>query len=180
MARPSGLLPRRPVAAVDRRRRRAPNAGVVTMDTAVSLRKFEAEVRSLNAKAADYAAAKGWTIAMATYPTLSVVLRHSVSNREIEFRLACDDWDEQPPSLSLHYPVDGKELSWEDWPRGGWDVHESHTSTGKPFLCLQGIREYHTHSSHLSDRWDGYRLRGTYGLLGIVDRVQQRFEDSNG
>ena len=150
------------------------------MDTAVSLRKFEAEVRSLNAEAADYASAKGWTIATATYPALSVVLRHSVSNREIEFRFVCDDWDEQPPSLSLHHPGDGRELLWEDWPKGGWVVHDSHPSTGRPFLCLPGIREYHIHNSHLSDRWDGYRLWGTYGLLGIVDRVQQRFEDSNG
>ena len=80
------------------------------MDRAVSLRTFEAEVLSLKDEAANYAAAKGWTIAMATYPTLSVVLRHSCSNREVEFRLACDDWDEQPPSLSLHHPADGSDL----------------------------------------------------------------------
>ena len=150
------------------------------MDRAVSLRKFEAEVRSLRAEAAPYAAARGWTIVDSTYPTLAVVLRHPSSNREVEFRFHCDDWDEQPPSLTLHYPEEGRELSWEDWPRGGWDVHQSHTSTGKPFLCLRGIREYHTHSSHLNDRWDGYRLQDTYRLRNIVDRVQQRFEDSNG
>ena len=150
------------------------------MDPAVSLRKFEGEVRSLKTEAADYAAAKGWRITAATYPMLSVALRHAASNREIDFRFACDGWDGQPPSLSLHDPEDGRELTWEEWPKDGWVVHESHPSTGKPFLCLAGIREFHTHPSHLSDGWDGYRLRGTYRLRDIVDRVQQRFEDSRG
>ena len=174
------------MAAVDRSARRAPKAGVVTMDTAVSLRKFEADVRSLNAEAADYAAAKGWTIAMATYPTLSVVLRHSVSNREIEFRFTCDDWDEFSHRLSaLHDPARRAEsCSWAGMASKGRLVgpRGSHpSSTGKPFLCLPGIREYHNHNEPPREtRWEGYRLRGTYRLLDIVDRVQQRFEDSNG
>lgn len=150
------------------------------MDPVVSLRKFQSEVQSLQTEAADYAAAKGWRILAATYPVLSVALRHRGSNREIEFRYACDGWDEQPPSLSLHDPDDGRDLIWDEWPQGGWSVGDPHPSTGKPFLCLPGIREYHTHGSHLSDRWDGYRLRGTYRLRDIVDRVQQRFEDSGG
>ena len=150
------------------------------MDPAVSFRKFEGEIRSLKAEAADYAASRGWRITIATYPSLAVALRHPGSQREIEFRFACDGWDEQPPSLSLHDPEDGREFTWKEWPRDGWDVQASHPSTGKPFLCLPGIREYHTHGSHLSDLWDGYRLRGTYRLRDIVDRVQQRFEDSNG
>ncbi|MCY3923331.1 MAG: hypothetical protein OXG27_13205 [Chloroflexi bacterium] len=115
-----------------------------------------------------------------TYPVLSIVLRHPVSNREIGFRFICDDWDEQPPSLSLHLPEDGRELTWHEWPKGGWDVHASHTSTGKPFLCLQGIREYYTHDSHLGVKWDSYRQQESYRLLSIVDRVQQKFESSDG
>ena len=150
------------------------------MDSTVSRRKFEGEVRSLKAEASDFAGARGWRVLVATYPTFSVVLRHPASHREIEFRFTCNDWDEQPPSLTLHHSEDGRELTWDEWPIGGWDVHASHTSTGRPFLCLPGIREYHTHTSHLNERWDGYRLRGTYRLLNIVDRVQQRFEDSGG
>ena len=36
------------------------------------------------------------------------------------------------------------------------------------------------HSSHLRDKWEGYRLRDSYRLRGIVDRVDQRFNDSRG
>lgn len=150
------------------------------MDRAVSVRKFDAEIRAFKTEAAAYVSAKGWMIVGATYPVLAVVLRHSRSTREIEFRFTCDDWDEIPPSLTLHDPNGGKGLSWAEWPKGGWVVHKSHPSAGEPFLCLPGIREYHTHPSHLGDSWEGYRLRGTYRLRGIVDRVYQRFEDSDG
>lgn len=150
------------------------------MDKAVSLRKFEAEIRSLQIEAAAFVCAKSWRIASAIYPVLAVVLRHRRCGREIEFRFACNDWDELPPSLSLHDPDDGREFSWSDWPKGGWTVHASHPSTGKPFLCLPGIREYHTHPSHLCDKWEGYRLRRTHRLRDIVNRVDQRFSDSEG
>ena len=151
------------------------------MDKAVSHRKFEAEVRALQTdEAAGFVCAKDWRLVSTTHPTLAIVLRHRRSGREIEFRFACDDWDDLPPSLSFHDPDDGRELPWAEWPKGGWVVHESHPSTGKPFLCLPGIREYHTHPSHLRDKWEGYRLRGTYRLRGIVDRVDQRFNDSKG
>ena len=49
-------------------------------------------------------------------------------------------------------PDDGRELPWGKWPKEEWVVHESHPSTGKPFLCLPGIREYHTHSSHVREQ----------------------------
>ena len=151
------------------------------MDKAVSRRKFEAEVGALQTdEAAGFVCAKGWRLVSTTYPILAVVLRHRCSGREIEFRFACDDWDDLPPSLSLHDPDDGRELPWAEWPKEEWVVHESHPSTRKPFLCLPGIREYHTHSSHLRDKWEGDRLRDSYRLRGIVDRVDQRFNDSRG
>ena len=150
------------------------------MDSEVSQRKFQAEVESLGGEAAAYASAKGWRVISADYPLLAVALRHSRSGREIEFRFSCNDWDGMPPSLTLHDPADGRELGWSEWPKRGWSVLNSHPSTGRPFLCLPGIREYHSHSSHVRDRWDGYRLRGSYRLRDIVDRVQQRFEDSGG
>lgn len=150
------------------------------MDQAVSHSKFDAEIRSLQGAAATYVSAKGWILSHVTYPTLAVVLRHFRTGREIEFRFACDSWDEHPPSLALHSPEDGHELQRSEWPSGGWVVHGAHPHTGKPFLCLPGIREYHTHPSHVGVEWEGYRLRGTYRLRDIVDRVHQRFNDSSG
>ena len=150
------------------------------MDKTVSIRKFDTEVRLLRTEAAAYASAKGWQIVAEAYPILAVVLCHSRSGREIEFRFTCYGWNSHAPSLSLHHPKNGEALTWAEWPKGGWDVQSSHPLTDKPFLCLPGIREYHNHRSHLGDSWAGYRLRGTYRLGDIVSRVQQRFEDSGG
>ena len=150
------------------------------MDEAVSRRKFDTEVRSLQADAAAFVRARGWRLVSVIYPTLTIILKHRRSCREVEFRFACDHWDELPPALSLHDPADGRELRWEEWPKRGWKVLAAHPTTGKPFLCLPGIREYHTHTSHIPDKWEGYRLRGTYRLRDIVDRVHQRFNDSDG
>ena len=127
-----------------------------------------------------FVARRGWNVVAAIYPRLSVVLKHPRSGRAIEFRFNCDDWDELPPSLALHDPASGKELPWEEWPKEVWSVLECHPATRKPFLCLRGIREYHTHNSHLRDLWENYRPLSSYGLLSIIDRVQQRFNDSNG
>ena len=150
------------------------------MDKAVSKRKFEAEIRSLKSEAAAYVSVKGWRSVSETHPLLAIALRHCRSSREIEFRFTCDDWDELPPSLALYNSEDGRELQWAEWPQGEWSVHNTHPSTNKPFLCLPGIREYHTHPSHVGDKWEGYRLRGTYRLRDIIDRVHQRFNNSDG
>jgi hypothetical protein len=47
-------------------------------------------------------------------------------------------------------------------PIGRWTPgvpHSIHPVTNQPFVCLQGIAEYHSHPSHLSDTWDRYRNR---------------------
>ena len=150
------------------------------MDQIVSIRKFEAAVQSLQGDAAAFTEARGWKILSMVFPILSVAFRHSRSSREIEFRFSCDNWDEFPPSLTIHDPADGRELSWDEWPKNEWSVIDPHPSTGKPFLCLPGIREYHSFPGHVGDSWENYRPQSGYSLLRIVDRVHQRFEDSNG
>ena len=150
------------------------------MDRAVSIRKFDRAVQSLTNKAALFVGERGWNVVAAVYPRLSVVFKHPRSGRKIEFRFNCEDWDELPPSLTLHDPAIGQEIPWKHWPQGVWSVLECHPVTRKPFLCLIGIREYHSHNRHLGDLWENYRPLSSYGLLSIIDRVQQRFNDSNG
>ena len=150
------------------------------MDRVVSTRKFDRAVKSMTTHASLFVAERGWDVVAADYPLLSVVFKHPRSHRKIEFRFNCEDWDELPPSLALHHPASGKEIPWEQWPQGVWSVLECHPLTRKPFLCLRGIREYHSHNRHLGDMWENYRPLSSYGLLSIIDRVQQRFNDSNG
>jgi hypothetical protein len=150
------------------------------MDPAVSKRKFEREIESLRCQASGFVESAGWEVLEATYPILAVVFPHPRTQRRVGFRFSADDWDEIPPSLVLFDPGSGDELSWLNWPKGGWSAHESHPGTHKPFLCLPGIREYHTHGSHLGDRWDNLRGRESYRLRYIIHRVQQRFGATDG
>lgn len=150
------------------------------MDPAVSRRKFDREVALFDPKNADALQLDGWELLEATWPALRVVFTHPKTRRRVGFKFTFDGWDQSPPSLGLFDPEGGGELPWEKWPQGGWSVGNSHPVTGRPFLCLPGIHEYHIHSSHLNDPWENYRARDSYKLAHLVHRVCQRFGDTNG
>lgn len=150
------------------------------MDREVSEVKFEQAIGAVRAFAAAMAGCHRWELIEVSYPVLRIVHTHPRSHRRVGFRYDCDEWDAVPPSLSLFDPADGHELTFAEWPQGKWAIHERHTQLAKPFLCLPGIREYHTHSSHVADLWENYRSRSSYSLGNIVHRVWQKFEETNG
>lgn len=166
------------------------------MNLEVSRLKFAREMARL-AEAGTFVRTRGWEVVRAEYPLLEVVFSHSRSGRRIGFRFSFDGWDQEPPSLVLFEPApknhgagigDGvatgkpatmRILPWSKWPQTGWNAGE-HPRTGQAFLCLPGIREYHTHPNHLQDLWAPLAGRDSYRLLELVDRVHQKFEVSNG
>src|SRR5262245_18251043 len=99
------------------------------MDPEVSKRKFGRDVESVKAFAADFC----WTVRAAEYPTLDVVVTHPRSGRKYGFRFTCDNWDSEPLSFTMFDAESGQELPWEKWPHSGWNVHESHPITKRPF-----------------------------------------------
>ena len=133
----------------------------------------------LDEEATGMAESLGWQVKSKAYPLFEVVVTHPRSGKSFLFRFLCDGWDEMPPSFSVHDAKDERELPLSEWPQGGWSIGD-HPATGKAFLCLPGVREYHNHSSHVNDAWSGFRERGSYGLLEILGRVQQRFNESSG
>jgi hypothetical protein len=42
-----------------------------------------------------------------------------------------------------------------------------------PFLCLQGVREYHENPAHTGDPWWLYRSKGAGGLLRLLDVISR-------
>lgn len=149
------------------------------MDPAVSMRKFDRELRAVR-EDGGVTGVERWELPTSTWPEFAVVFTHPLTKRRVGFQFQFDDWDEVPPSLSLFDPEGGGELPWEKWPKGGWSVGNPHPVTGKPFLCLPGIREYHTHHSHLKDLWENYLAKDSYGAGYIIHRVWQRFRETNG
>jgi len=71
------------------------------------------------------------------------------------FRLACASFDAQPPSVTMVDPETRKELPLPAWTPGV--PHSVHPTLGRPFVCMQGVLEYHEHPQHLADSWDRYR-----------------------
>ena len=73
------------------------------------------------------------------------------------FRLGCSTFDAEAPSVAMVDVTTLEMLAMERWTTGV--PHSVHPSTGQPFVCLQGVAEYHSHPSHLDDSWDRYRFR---------------------
>lgn len=121
---------------------------------------------------------RDWRIIEADHPVLDVLFGHA-SAAPLRLRLVCDDWDEIPPSIQL-LDKDGNFLTTA--PPNGGNVFNpgGHPATGRPFVCMRGAREYHTHVSHTSDLWDNYRGQSGMDLGGIVFQLWQAWKRSVG
>ena len=100
-----------------------------------------------------------------SYPMLDVTVEHT---KPLRLRLQGDSFDELPPAIEL---LNSDGASWSGPLPGGIFHAGPHPITGKPFVCMRGAREYHTHSSHLADKWDNYRGQDGMGIVGILMQV---------
>ncbi len=99
----------------------------------------------------------------------------ALSARPFVCRLGLDDFDLLPPTVRFLNPVTRKALNEREVPRGhvvngskvDLVVLDSHPITKQSFLCLRGVREYHTHPQHTGDDW--FLYRGSIGVLHILD-----------
>lgn len=92
-------------------------------------------------------------------------------------RLTYENYDLWPPSLTFidiftrqpTKPHVRAFMAMDDGPR---DVLiDTHPDTGLPFLCVAGVREYHSHPQHTGDDWLLYRRRGEGSVSTVCDRV---------
>lgn len=76
---------------------------------------------------------------------------------ETPYTLALDGpfYDAEPLSLQV-VDAEGDPLPGSSWPPGL--CYGEHPSLHRPFACLQGLYEYHTHFSHLNNPWDHHRF----------------------
>jgi hypothetical protein len=125
---------------------------------------FDSEVARLSPR---LLAARGWEITTRAYPLLEVVFRRDGKIPNL-FSMRWDGWSARPPAVDILTP----ERTLPQTPLSGGIFNASpHPITGRPFICMAGVREYHTHSSHLADFWDGYRTKSGYDLGGITTQI---------
>lgn len=124
---------------------------------------FEQDVEALRAMLEN----RRWTLNSAVFPIIDVTFEGS---RPLRMRLDCESWDSDPPSGEL-LNADGTPLS---GPIPGGQFHAGpHPGTGRPFVCMRGFREFHTHPSHLNEVWDAYRGQDGMNLPGLLDQVSR-------
>jgi hypothetical protein len=98
--------------------------------------------------------------------------------RAFVLRIDLAGYDQQPPSVTFH---DARSMALlpfaeipalQERPDGGEArsiVVEAHQGTRLPFLCLPGVREYHSHPQHSGNTWALYR--DAINPYAILDRV---------
>lgn len=128
-------------------------------------------------------AARGWTVFAQEFPLLDLGFK-AESGKTLRLRLRCEDWNDQPPSIEL-FDWEGRLLTGEQMPKPPADGKGSifngspHTTTGNPFICMRGTREYHTHSSHVGDLWAPLKVLPEFQLGQIVTQIYNGWKAGN-
>ncbi len=136
------------------------------MNKEASKALFEEQTRYLEGELLEL---RHWTLFSREFPILDVGFT-SPGRQPFRVRMQCDDWNELPPAVTL-LSVAGEQL--RSVPTGPTGIFHPgpHNVTGRPFVCMAGTREYHTHTNHLSDLWGNYKTRSGYDLGGILTRI---------
>lgn len=128
---------------------------------------FDAEITKLSR----LAAACGWIVHEAVFPTIDVSF-FGKEKRPLRIKIRADNWNEQPASVEL-LESDGSFVKVGQAPQypSGIFHQGPHPTSQHPFVCMVGTREYHTHPSHVPDLWDNYRCRDQSTLLGLLLQI---------
>ena len=136
------------------------------MHAAASRALFEDEVRNLTS---ELARRRDWVFHSLDYPVIDCSFTAS-GRTPLRVRLTCDEWNDLPPSIGLH-AADATVLSaLPSNPSGVFNTNP-HPLTGRPFICMRGSREYHTHSSHITDLWSNVKESDAFSLGGILHQL---------
>lgn len=136
------------------------------MNEAASKALFERDVAGFNER---LLTSRDWKLYSKQFPVLDVGF--CAKNRtEFRLRLVARNWNDQPPSAEL-LNANGEFLRQPpQYPSGIFHIGGHHL-TGRPFICMAGVFEYHTHPSHVGDSWDNYKGRDAYRLGEIATQI---------
>jgi hypothetical protein len=160
----------------------------VFVDPAVSRAKFEREVADFRRFAGAYQQ-RGIFLIDASFPNAFALLLaiHAKPAPMLPFGVVLDfsDYDVAPPSVQLVNPFTRAKLKRSEIP---YDFRRllppaAGAPTGpqsfqlllqafvdeRPFICLQGIREYHESPAHTGDSWFLHRGTGVGTLTFLLD-----------
>lgn len=145
------------------------------MHNLVSQALFEDQVKGFESRLAE---SRGWVFHQTEYPLIDVTFTAPELNRTpLRLRLHCENWNERPISVEL-MDAEARLLPSANPPRSEILPNPSaifhpgpHPNTGRPFICMAGTLEYHTHPNHVNDHWDGYRNKAGFDVGGLLTQI---------
>jgi hypothetical protein len=155
------------------------------VDPAVSRAKFEREVAAFRNIEADQRR-RGILVLRAEFPTVDVVFAAAhVPQRPVLFGATLDfsNYDLWPPSIRFVDAFSREPLTLQQLPPflrsaappAGGELQLQQLvqafAGGEPFLCLQGVREYHFNPAHTGDSWLLHRARGAGTLYFVLEKL---------
>jgi len=114
-------------------------------------------------------AQRGWILHTREFPVLDCSFA-AAGRTTLRVRLTCDDWNDTSASIAL-LDATGTALSQLLPNPTGVFNSSSHPTTGRPFVCMRGSREYHGHPSHLNDPWEPLKALDEYSLGGLLTKL---------
>jgi hypothetical protein len=145
------------------------------MHPAASIALFEEDVAPLTP---ELARRRGWILHALEFPTIDCSFTES-GRTTLRLRLTCDDWNDLPPAVGL-LAADGSPLATLLPNPTGVFNPGPHSLTNRPFVCMRGAREYHTHPSHVADLWENLRGHPNYTLGGILTQLWRAWLKGSG
>lgn len=137
--------------------------------------RFQAEMATLSDLLAER---RHWVFHTRAFPLLDCSFT-APGRTTLRLRFTCDDWNDTPPAILL-CAADGAPLaSLPPNPTGVFNPGP-HAQTGRPFICMRGAREYHTHPSHVGDAWSGLKDSSSYTLGGILTQLWRAWQKGIG
>lgn len=136
------------------------------MHEAASRALFDASMRHVTT---ELCALRGWVLHAVEFPLVDVAFA-AANRRTFRLKVTCDDWNSTPASFALR-DADGSLLAAPPTSPAGQFNAGPHPSTGRPFICMRGAREYHTHPSHIGDVWSNYKDLPEFTLSSVITQV---------
>ena len=163
------------------------------VDPAISRNKFDREIAQFRAERLMHHRRGVWLMD-ATFPDALFIFTATQTKPHAMVAFGAvinfDNYDVEPPSVSLVHPVTLDKLKKRELPHDFrtriqhvmvapgqvMEVADQFLAVGfddekPPFICLQGVREYHKHPAHDGDSWWLYRKSGKGTLSYIVEQL---------
>lgn len=163
------------------------------VDPAISRKKFDREIAQFRAERLTYHRRGVWLMD-ATFPDAFFIFASTKMKSHVMVAFGAvmnfENYDIEPLSVSLVHPVTLEKLKKRELPHDfNTRVQRVIIAPGQigeirdqplavafdddkpPFICLEGVREYHKHPAHNGDSWWLHRKSGKGTLFYVVEQL---------